>query len=225
VRPEALGQLGIALDLALGVVLEVAVALEAALDELAEFGREPRAVEEVVHSEAGARGFGRVGGADALFGGADGGAAELGFLEAVDDLVKVEDEVGAVRDEEARGAGQTFGFEGLELGKERGNVDDDAWRCRASARRRATSLACARTGADEADAVRIREPCAESSDRAHSFVEELERTGRQQVEGVLDLFAGLLDDDGVAGVVAAGAAGADVDLRALPFSSDAMTPS
>jgi hypothetical protein len=53
-----------------------------------------------VHTETGARSLGRVGGSDALLGGANRRAAELDLLEAIDNLVEAEDKVGTVRDEE-----------------------------------------------------------------------------------------------------------------------------
>ena len=71
VRPEALSELLVALDLALGVVLEVAVALEAALDESAELGGEGVVVEEVVDAQAREGGLAGVCWADALLGGSD----------------------------------------------------------------------------------------------------------------------------------------------------------
>ena len=50
VRPEAFCELLVAQDLSFGVVLEVAVALEATLDNLAELGGEKLGVEEVMHA-------------------------------------------------------------------------------------------------------------------------------------------------------------------------------
>ena len=58
-------------DLALGVVLEVAVAFEPTFDDLAEFGGKGFMVEEVVDAEARARRLGRVRRANALLGGPD----------------------------------------------------------------------------------------------------------------------------------------------------------
>ena len=95
-------------NLALGVVLEMAVALEPPFDDAAELRGEGVVVEEVVHAQAGAGGLGGVRGPDAFVRCAVGGAAELDFFEAVDDLVEVEDEVGAVRDEEATRAVETW---------------------------------------------------------------------------------------------------------------------
>ena len=91
-------------DLLLGIVLKVPIPLKAAFDNLAEFSRKEFMVEEMMHPEAGARGFARVRRADALLGRADARPAELDLLEAVDDLMKVEDELRAVRDEEPPGA-------------------------------------------------------------------------------------------------------------------------
>ena len=54
-------------DLLLGIVLKVPIPLKAALNNLAEFSRKEFMVEEMVHPEAGARGFARVRRADALF--------------------------------------------------------------------------------------------------------------------------------------------------------------
>lgn len=93
------------LDLALRVKLEMAVSLEAALDELPELGGEAGIV-EMVDSETGPGRLGRVRGPDALLRGADGRAAELNLLETVHDLVEAEDEVGSVRDEQAVGTCQ-----------------------------------------------------------------------------------------------------------------------
>ena len=53
-------------DLLLGIVLKVPIPLKAAFDDLAEFSRKEFMVEEMVHPEAGARGFARVRRADAL---------------------------------------------------------------------------------------------------------------------------------------------------------------
>ena len=101
VRAECVGAHLVTEDLALGVVFEVTVALEAALDQPAELLRKVLVVEQVVHAQARERRLGRVRRADALLGRADARPAELDLLEAVDDLVKVEDELRAVRDEEA----------------------------------------------------------------------------------------------------------------------------
>lgn len=114
-------------DLALGVVLKVAVALEAALDNLAELRSKRVVVEEVVHAEAGARRLRRVRRANAFLRRANAGRdeaqgmtsssfscavalprpAELDLLEPVDDLVEVENKVCTVGDEESAGAVET----------------------------------------------------------------------------------------------------------------------
>jgi hypothetical protein len=104
-RPKRTQTHQVHLDLALGVKLEVAVPLEPALYELPELGREAWVV-EVVHAETRARRLGRVGGSDALLGGADGRTAELNFLETIHDLVETHDEVGSVRDEQPARAGE-----------------------------------------------------------------------------------------------------------------------
>lgn len=93
------------LNLALGIKLKVAVSLEPALDELAELGREAGVV-QVVHSESRPRGLGRVSWSDTLLRGADRGSAELDLLEAINDLVEAENEVGSVGDEQPVGAGE-----------------------------------------------------------------------------------------------------------------------
>ena len=91
----------VALDLALGVVLEMTVPLEASFDKLPELdGKVVKVVDEVVHPQARARRFRRVGGSDALLCCANALAAQLDLLEAVDNLVEVKDEVGPVREEE-----------------------------------------------------------------------------------------------------------------------------
>lgn len=111
-------------NLALGVILEVSVPLEAALDELAELGCKKLRVVEVVDTETGTRGLGRIGGPNAHLGGSNAGkrgkarrhvskvrddrcegrhsrrSTELDLLEAVNNLVEVKDEVGPVGDEE-----------------------------------------------------------------------------------------------------------------------------
>ena len=87
-------------DLSLGVILEVAVPLEPVLHERAKLLREGAVLEQVVHAQTRARRLGRVRRADALLGRADARPAKLDFFQAVDDLVEVEDEVGAVGDEQ-----------------------------------------------------------------------------------------------------------------------------
>ena len=94
----------VAQDLPLGVVLEVAVSLEAVLDQLTEFLRERVMVEQVVDTKARARRLGGVRRTNTLLGCADARPAELDLLEAVYDLVEVEDEVCAIRDEQPPGA-------------------------------------------------------------------------------------------------------------------------
>jgi hypothetical protein len=78
----------------------VTVTLEATLDERAELGRERLLVEEVVNTKTRAGGLRGVSWSDSALGGTNGRAAELDLLEAVDDLVEIEDEVGTVGDEE-----------------------------------------------------------------------------------------------------------------------------
>ena len=126
VRAQSLGKGTVTSNLAFRVVLKVSVALEAALDKLAELGRKQLRVVEVVNTQTGARGLGRVGRTDALLGGANAAASQLDLLESVDDLVEVEHEVGSVRNEEATVAVQTLLFERVELGEERRNMDDNA---------------------------------------------------------------------------------------------------
>jgi len=70
VRSESFGEGQVLLDLSLGVVLEMPVSLESALDERPELGREFRAV-EVVYSESGSGSLGRVSWADSSPGSSD----------------------------------------------------------------------------------------------------------------------------------------------------------
>ena len=65
----------VAHDLTLGVVFEVTVALETALDKLAEIGGERLVVEEMMHAQAGARRLGRVRGTNSLLRRSDARAA------------------------------------------------------------------------------------------------------------------------------------------------------
>ena len=83
----------------MGYALESAVSLVASVDESSETLFEFGPLEEMVHAESRATGFGGVGRSDSFAGGADGGAAELDLLESVDDLVKVENEMSAVGEE------------------------------------------------------------------------------------------------------------------------------
>jgi hypothetical protein len=80
--------------------LKVTITLDPSLHEGPKLLGESLLIKEMVNTETGARSLGRVRWADALLGGTDGRSAQLGFLEAVDNLVKVEDEVSAVREEE-----------------------------------------------------------------------------------------------------------------------------
>lgn len=86
----------VTLKLGLGVIFKVAVSLETVLDDGSELRLEEFLVVEVVDSEAGARGFAGVGWANTLLGGADSRTTELNFLEAVNDLVEVEDDLSTV---------------------------------------------------------------------------------------------------------------------------------
>lgn len=61
----------VACNLAFSVVLKVAVALDAALDELAELCGKLLLIVEVVHAQTRARSLGRVRRSDALLGSAD----------------------------------------------------------------------------------------------------------------------------------------------------------
>lgn len=77
------------------------VSLEAPFHELSELdGKVVKVVDEVVHPQARARCFRRVGGSDTLLGCANALAAQLDLLEAIDNLVEVKDEMGSVREEE-----------------------------------------------------------------------------------------------------------------------------
>lgn len=97
----------IPLNLAFSIILEVTVTLEAVLDDPAELLCERVVVEQVVYPKSGTRSLGRVGRADALLRRADAGTAQFDFLQTVDDLMEIEDKVGAVRDEQATSAVET----------------------------------------------------------------------------------------------------------------------
>ena len=91
-------------DLALRIVLEVPVALESALDKLAELLGEGLVVEEVVNTQTRARSLRGVRRTDTSLRGSNARTAEFHLLEAIDDLVEVEYEVCTVRHEEAPSA-------------------------------------------------------------------------------------------------------------------------
>ena len=124
VRAETLGKGEVHFNLAFRVKLKVTVSLETALNEFPEFGGERRVV-QVVHAQTRARRLGRVGRSDTLASRADGRAAELDFLETVDDLVEPEHKVRTVRHLETARAGETFTFERVELVEQGRNVHDN----------------------------------------------------------------------------------------------------
>ena len=94
--------------------------------EVAEALLEVFEVAQIADADAIALDLGGVGRADALLGRADLVPAETVLEGAVDLLVKVEDEVGAVRDLDAAVVLDAAGREGIELVEEGGEVDDDA---------------------------------------------------------------------------------------------------
>lgn len=83
------------------------VALEPALDQGAELVGERR-VEEVVNTKTTPARLGRVRWSDSALRRADGRPAKLDLLEAVNDLVEVENKVGTVGEEEATFAVKTW---------------------------------------------------------------------------------------------------------------------
>ena len=87
------------LDLTLGVVLKVTVALEATFNELAKFQSKRFMVEEMVDAHAGAAGFRRVRRAYAALGRPNAFSAQFDFLKSVDNLVEIEHDVSTVRHE------------------------------------------------------------------------------------------------------------------------------
>lgn len=111
-------------NLAFGIVLEVSVALEAPLDDLAELGSKGLVVEQVVYTQARARGLARVRRTDALLGGANAAlyetytkirkcgdsprSSELDLLQSVNNLVEIKHEMSTIGDEQASGAVQSF---------------------------------------------------------------------------------------------------------------------
>lgn len=126
-------------DLILDVVLQqVSEPLVVAVGEAAELFGQLLLVEEIAHADAAASHLGAVGWADALPGGADEARAQFYLLQAIDHLVEIEDDVGAVADENALLGVEAMLLESLELLEERGDVDDTA-------------------GADEVDALRVDE--------------------------------------------------------------------
>ena len=62
----------------------------------------------MVHTKSRTGCFRRISRSNALFGSSDGRSAELNLLETVDNLVKTEDEMSTVRDEQAVGAVETY---------------------------------------------------------------------------------------------------------------------
>lgn len=79
--------------------LEVTVTLDPSLNKSPELLGESLLIEEMVNTETRAGSLGGVSWADSLLGSTNRRSAELGFLESIDDLVEVEDEVSAVGEE------------------------------------------------------------------------------------------------------------------------------
>lgn len=81
---------------------------------------------ELMETDAGSGSLIGVGGANALTGGTNAPTTQFTLLEAIDDLVKFEDDVGTIRDEQALlHSLQALGLEGLEFLEDGGKVDDD----------------------------------------------------------------------------------------------------
>lgn len=112
------------LDFSLSVKLEVTVPLESTLDELPEFGREAWVV-QVVHSQSRSGRLGRVSWSDTLLRGANGRASKLNLLQSIDNLVKAEDEVSSVGDEQSVGTFQSLSLKSVELVEQGWDVHDN----------------------------------------------------------------------------------------------------
>jgi len=98
----------VAQDLGFGVVFKVAISLESVFDELPELDCECIKVVQVVHPQTGSRRLAAVCWTDALLCGSDATAAQLYLLQAVYDLMEVEDEMRSVGDEESTVAGEAW---------------------------------------------------------------------------------------------------------------------
>jgi len=83
-----------------------------------------RPVEELVNADTATSSLGGVSWADSLPGGTNVQCSQFDFLETVNELVQIENEVGAVGNEDAIGRVQALLLDGLQLGEERGDVDD-----------------------------------------------------------------------------------------------------
>ena len=123
---DALGDVAVELQLSLDVDLEAGEGPHVMIGEVAEALLEVFEVAQIADADAVALDLGGVGRADALLGRADLVPAETVLEGAVDLLVEVEDEVGAVRDLDAAVVLDAAGREGIELVEEGGEVDDDA---------------------------------------------------------------------------------------------------
>lgn len=219
--------------------LKVTVTLETTLDERAELGRERLLVEEVVNTETRAGRLRRVSWSDPALGGTDRRAAELDLLKAIDDLVEVENEVGAVGNEETAVAVQACGVVGwvslgfLGAAKKTLERKVDApflTRLSSSSKKagtwtttplpmKAVHSGLTRPGRDGQG--RGKHACRGKKETAGgkrktppvshpARAGKEKRTGREKVEVELGLDALDGRDDGVAGVVSSSAAGADI---------------
>lgn len=113
-------------NLALGIVLEMSIALEAALDELSELASEQLVVVQVMNAQTGPGRLGGVSRTDSLLGGADAASAQFDFLQAINDLMEVKDEVRSVRDKESTITVEPFLLKRIQLGEEGRNVHHNA---------------------------------------------------------------------------------------------------
>lgn len=112
-------------DLVLDVVLQqVSEPLLVAVGEAAQLGSKLLVVEDVAYPHTAASHLGAVGWANALLGGADEARAQLNLLQAIDHLVQVENDMGAVADEDALARVEAVLLKSVELLEERGDVDD-----------------------------------------------------------------------------------------------------
>ena len=122
---DALGDVAVELQLALDVDLEAGEGPHVVVGQVAEALLEVLEVAKIADADAVALDLGGVGRSDALFGGADLVPTEAVLKGAVDLLVEIKDQVGAVGNLDPALVLDATGREGIELIEEGGEMDDD----------------------------------------------------------------------------------------------------
>lgn len=157
-------------------------------------------VEEIVNADTVTGGLGGVGWANTLTSGTNGLVLEFHLLEAIDELVEVEDNMSAVGKEYAVGGVEALVLDGLELGEEGGDVDDAS-------------------GSNKVEAVGVDETCCRSDDVSQSIL-QTSGPARRVVNGILtrrkhmEIIANTVHDNSVPGIVSSSGSSADIDLVA-----------